>query len=119
VKRAGQVWEALAERRLQAAGLSTLARNWRCRHGELDLVMRDGDSLIFVEVRYRTGGGFGDGVASIHPGKQRRLIAAASLFLQSHPALARLPCRFDVVALGGREPEPEWTWLRGAFEASA
>jgi putative endonuclease len=119
VRREGASWEALAERRLHEAGLTTLARNWHCRHGELDLVMRDGDSVVFVEVRYRGGGRFGGGVESIHAGKQRRLIAAASLFLQSQPALARLPCRFDVVALGGSEAKPEWEWLRGAFEASA
>jgi putative endonuclease len=119
VRSEGSAWEDIAEKRLSASGLRTLARNWHCRHGELDLVMRDGDSVVFVEVRYRGGGRFGGGIESVHAGKQRRLIAAASLFLQSQPALARLPCRFDVVALGGRREDPDWEWLRGAFEVSA
>ncbi len=115
----GALWESVAEERLQAEGLRTLARNWTCRHGELDLVMRDRDTVVFVEVRYRGGGRFGGGVESVHAGKQRRLVAAASLFLQSQPALSRQPCRFDVVALGGQRDDPQWEWLRGAFEASA
>jgi putative endonuclease len=119
VRSEGAAWEAVAERRLRAEGLDTLARNWHCRHGELDLVMRERDTVVFVEVRYRGGGRFGGGIESVHAGKQRRLVAAASMFLQSQPALGRLPCRFDVVAIGGRPEEPDWEWLRGAFEASA
>ena len=84
----GAAWEALARIHLERAGLITLARNYSCRHGELDLVMRERDTIVFVEVRYRTGGGFGDGMDSISARKCLRLQRAAASFLQSHAELA-------------------------------
>ena len=98
---------------LQDAGLRLLARNVRFKGGELDLVMLDGQTTVFVEVRYRASARFGGGAASVDLRKRRKLVLAAQLFLQRHPALAMQPCRFDVVEARG-EP-PQLNWLRGAF----
>ncbi|GIX35831.1 MAG: UPF0102 protein [Lysobacteraceae bacterium] len=107
----GEAREEQARLLLERAGLSTLARNQRYRVGEIDLVMLDGEVLVFVEVRYRRSRGFGGALASVDPGKQRRLVRAAQCFLAAHAAHARRPCRFDVVALGDGAP----TWVRDAF----
>lgn len=110
----GREWEGEALKRLEAAGLKLLDRNYQCRLGELDLVMRDGDSVAFVEVRFRRRSDFGSGAETVGMSKRRRLIAAAQHYLQRHPALADMPCRFDVIAIGpGASPRIEW--LRNAF----
>jgi putative endonuclease len=104
--------ESVAARFLEAQGLRIVARNFRTRLGEIDLVAQDGDVLVFVEVRLRAHDRFGGAAASVGPGKQRRLIAAARGYLLR---LGREPrCRFDVVALDAGEPQ----WLRGAFDAA-
>ena len=102
---------------LQARGLRLLARNARARGGELDLVMRDGEALVFVEVRYRASAGFGGAAASVDHGKRRRLVRAARLFLARNPRLANAPCRFDVIAANGDPKAPQIEWLRDAFRA--
>ncbi len=103
--------EEQAARFLAAQGLAILERNYRTRLGEIDLIARDGDTLVFVEVRRRENAHFGGAAGSIDWKKRRRLASAARHFL------ARLgtepPCRFDVVALG----EGRCAWLRAAFEA--
>lgn len=109
----GAAVETAALTHLQQAGLHLLARNVRYKGGELDLVMRDGNTTVFVEVRYRATVQFGGGAASVDLRKRRKLVLAAQLYLQLHPALARLPCRFDVVDASG-EPV-RLNWLRGAF----
>ena len=105
--------ESAALAHLGEAGLQLLARNVRFKGGELDLVMRDGDTTVFVEVRYRADSRHGGGAASVDLRKRRKLVLAAQLFLQRHPALAQQPCRFDVVEASG-EP-PRLNWLRAAF----
>jgi putative endonuclease len=104
---------ALAE--LGAAGLVLVARNFRCRVGEIDLVMRDRGTLVFVEVRQRRSALFGSASESVTPAKQRRLRAAAALFVAWHPSLGAMPMRFDLVALDGNggQREPRLQWLRG------
>ncbi len=109
----GAAVEAAALAYLRDAGLQLLARNVRFKGGELDLVMRDGDTTVFVEVRYRADARFGGGAASVDLRKRRKVVLAAQLYLQRHPALARRPCRFDVVDASG-EPV-QLTWLRAAF----
>ncbi len=113
----GQRSERQAERFLVRQGLRTVARNWHCRHGELDLVMVDGDTLVFVEVRMRSPRGFGGGIESVHERKQQRLANAASMFLSGHPEWQDRPCRFDVLGIDG--PAGAEHWLRDAFEADA
>ncbi|MGO3740718.1 YraN family protein [Kerstersia sp.] len=107
--------EDLALAHLQAAGLRLLARNLQCRAGEIDLVMRDGQELVFVEVRQRSDCRHGGAAASVDAGKQRRLLATAARFL---PQIQRVyfhgrepRCRFDVLAIDGRTIH----WLKSAF----
>jgi putative endonuclease len=107
----GQSAEARAEAFLQTQGLKQVTRNWRCRFGEIDLVMQDGSTLVFVEVRLRSRSDFGGAAASITPAKQRKLLAAARQYLSALKTLP--PCRFDVIALAG-DGEPEW--IKNAFD---
>ena len=111
--------EQAAAALLARAGLTQVATNARFRGGELDLVMLDGTpaagTLVFVEVRYRSGTAHGGGAASVDAGKQRRLIHAAQAFLAMHPQWQRLPCRFDVVDADGDPQAPRLNWIRDAF----
>lgn len=118
----GNVVEAAARDALVRAGLREVAANANYRGGELDLVMRDdsareGSTLVFVEVRYRSSSAFGGGAVSIDIGKRRRLVHAAQLFLVSHRQYAQWPCRFDVVEADGDPQTPRLNWLRDAFRA--
>ena len=114
----GDVAEAAALAMLQTHGLQLLARNAASRGGELDLVMRDGATVVFVEVRYRATRRFGGGAASVDAGKRRKLVHAARAFLAGHPQMADAPCRFDVVDADGDPDAPTLTWLRAAFDAA-
>ena len=107
----GQSAEKRAERFLTSQGLTCITRNWRCRFGEIDLVMQDGDTRVFVEVRLRTRSDFGGAAASVTPAKQKKLAAAARQYLTTLKTLP--PCRFDVVALSG-DAAPEW--IKNAFD---
>jgi putative endonuclease len=109
--------EALARDFLQRHGLKPVAANANYRGGELDLVMRDGDTLVFVEVRYRRSAVFGGGAASIDANKRRKLVHAASQFLAAHREFSRAPCRFDVIDASGAVDAPDFVWLRDAFRA--
>jgi putative endonuclease len=117
MRAAGAAFERRACAELERAGLKLLARNYTTRHGELDLVMRDGDTVVFVEVRYRVRAGHGDALASVTRGKQDKLIRTAQLWLAAHPRHAQRPCRFDVVSYDGPAEDARMQWLRGAFEA--
>lgn len=107
--------EAAARTLLLRAGLRELALNAHFRLGELDLVMRDGDALVFVEVRYRRDPRFGGGAASVDARKRRRIATAAQAFLLAHPAWADAPCRFDVIEADGDPAAPRLHWLKDAF----
>jgi len=107
----GQTAEARAEAFLKTHGLTLVARNWRCRFGEIDLVMQDGPTLVFVEVRLRSRSDFGGAAASVTPAKQKKLLAAARQYLSTLKTLP--PCRFDVVALDN-DAAPEW--IKNAFD---
>ena len=113
----GARYEDIALAHLERAGLALIARNYQCRYGELDLVMRERDVVVFVEVRYRGASRFGDGVDSVGAAKRAKLVRAASAFLAEHPRLAGAACRFDVLAIGGGEDAPSMDWRRNAFEA--
>jgi putative endonuclease len=95
---------------LAQQGLKLVARNFRCRGGEIDLIMRDGGSLVFVEVRARARNDFGGAAASITAAKQARIILAARHYLAQHRVDA--PCRFDAVLIQAGQLQ----WLRAAFE---
>jgi putative endonuclease len=113
---AGDRFEAMARAMLERAGLQCLQANFLTRFGEIDLVMRDGDTTVFVEVRYRAATRFATAIATVTPDKQRKLIRAAQIFLLRHPALGRGPCRFDVVGFDGAPEAPRGQWCRNAFE---
>lgn len=113
----GDGFEGRALALLQRANLVLLERNYVTRYGEIDLVMRDGDCVVFVEVRYRGSALQGGAAASVGAGKRERLGRAAALYLQTHPALADRPCRFDVVAFDGAAASAPVQWLQHAFEA--
>jgi putative endonuclease len=110
----GDIAEERARRHLEGYGLRTVARNFQSRFGELDLIMREQQTLVFVEVRYRRSSRFGGAIASIDAKKQRRLIATAHGYLQQHPHNG--PCRFDVIAISTTANEIEW--LQNAFGLS-
>ncbi len=109
----GAAAEDAALAHLRAAGLRLIERNARFKAGEIDLVMQAGDTLVFVEVRLRRHGGFGDGFDSVDPRKRIRLVRAAQCWLLRHPALAEAPCRFDVVSVHAAGLE----WIPDAFAA--
>lgn len=115
--RDGSLAERLAETWLTRQGLKVIARNVRCKMGEIDLVATDGEMLVFVEVRMRTDPRFGGAAASITPSKQAKIVRAAEWFLANGgKAWAGRPCRFDVVLLD-RLHLSHIEWIRGAFDA--
>jgi putative endonuclease len=112
---AGSEAEDTALAYLKQAGLKLLHRNYRCKAGEIDLVMLEGATLVLVEVRYRSTEQFGGAAASVTYWKQRRLINAARHLLTTRKDLRRYPARFDVVAISSLRREVQW--IKGAFLA--
>lgn len=110
---AGRQAEDLAARFLEKKKLRIIARNYRCRGGEIDLVCRDGKALVFVEVRLRQNTAFGGAAASVTAIKQRRIILAAQHFLMTN-ALTNDDCRFDCILMNGTSGN-DIEWLRDAF----
>ncbi|MEH6416339.1 YraN family protein [Pseudomonas sp. CGJS7] len=113
----GAAVEAAARAYLLERGLRAVAANAHYRFGELDLVMLDGATVAFVEVRYRRDDRFGGGAASVDARKRRKLVMAAQAFLLAHPVYADSPCRFDVIEADGDPARPDLNWLRDAFRA--
>ncbi len=106
--------ESLAAHYLLQQGLILVVQNYRSRFGEIDLIMQDGTTLVFVEVRLRSNSDFGGAAASIDTRKQQRIIHTAQQYLAT---LVRTPpCRFDAVLLGGDQGE-NMQWLKNAFDA--
>ena len=106
----GQQWERAALAYLRRHRLSPVEQNFRCKGGEIDLIMRDGATLVFVEVRQRADRQHGGAAASVTPSKIRRLVCAAQVYLLRFPVTP--PCRFDLVAIDGEHIE----WLRNIIE---
>ncbi|HEC18926.1 MAG TPA: YraN family protein [Gammaproteobacteria bacterium] len=109
--------EDLACDYLQRHGLRLIQRNYRCRRGEIDLVMRHRQHTVFVEVRYRRSNRFGSAAESVDARKQAKLLAAAEHYLQHNPKAARGACRFDVVALSTENNQAQIHWIENAFQA--
>ena len=107
--------EALAALFLRLKGYRVEARNWRCPLGEIDIVAREGKTLVFVEVKARTGTSAGPPEEAVDARKQRRLIQLAQAYLAKRGEEAA--CRFDVIAISGRIPVPRIRHLRDAFRA--
>lgn len=100
---------------LQTQGLTWVESNYRCKLGEIDLIMRDKDYLVFVEVRARTSTRHGNALESVTRFKQKKLIRTALLYLQTKRLLDKQLCRFDVVSIEGQPAQ--MTWLNNAFSA--
>lgn len=111
---AGARAEQIAAAYLRRKGLTLIEANYRCRWGEIDLVLHDRDSVVFTEVRLRSSKSFGGAAGSIDGRKRMRIIAAARHYLAQRKELP--PCRFDVVLLESLEP-PRLEWIRDAFSA--
>ncbi|GMQ96211.1 MAG: YraN family protein [Gammaproteobacteria bacterium] len=108
--------EDLACRHLLEQGLRLVARNYRCRHGEIDLVMRDGPTIVFVEVRLRNRTDFGSGAESVDARKQAHVSSSAEHYLQRHATLLA-DCRFDVVSILQSGDTYRLDWIRNAFNS--
>lgn len=109
----GLAAEAAAVRFLVHQGLTLVAQNYSCRFGEIDLIMRDQHTLVFIEVRLRSHQAFASAAASIDMRKQQKLIRSAQYYLQIHDL--DLPCRFDAVLFDGANQGPP-NWIRNAIE---
>jgi putative endonuclease len=115
----GKAAEDLAAAYLETRGLSVLARNLRCKGGELDILCRDGAVLVVVEVRQRSSARFGGALASVTRQKQRRMIRAARFHLQRHAAWRHCVLRFDVIGLDGLPGGlHRLAWVKDAFRAT-
>lgn len=110
--RIGDDAEVLAINYLQQQGLTLIDRNYHSRRGEIDIIMEDSGTLIFIEVKYRQSEQFGSAAEMVTPQKQQKIITTALHYLQQHK-LDR-PCRFDVVTI---TPKSGTQWIKGAFEA--
>ena len=106
----------MARRYLEAQGLNTLAANYRCRYGELDLVMRDGASLVAVEVKARRSDRYGAPEEYVTARKIRCLRQAARSFVHEHPEFGGMMLRFDVVGILTRAGNPGIRWIRNALQ---
>ena len=110
----GSTYEEIAAKYLERNGYRILERNFRCRIGEIDLIAMDGNVLVFVEVKYRKNGNFGNPAEAVTPAKQRTICRVAGYYRMVKKIPEYLPCRFDVVAILGEKIEV----IRHAFEYS-
>jgi putative endonuclease len=110
----GSAAENIAAMYLQQKGLKLLDRNYSCRYGEIDLIMQEGKTLVFVEVRLRSSSSFGGAAISITAGKQQKIIRTAEQYLQKH---GNASCRFDVILMN-RAHQDSVEWIANAFDAS-
>ncbi|MGM0831623.1 YraN family protein [Halomonas qinghailakensis] len=111
----GAAIEQQAAQWLQRHGLILVASNHHVKGGELDLVMRDRDILVFIEVKHRTTTRYGHPLETVTPQKRNRLIRAAKLYIARHAISS--PCRFDILAITGTSPALEFQWEKAAFDA--
>ena len=109
----GTAAEMQARLFLESRGMRFVERNYRCRRGEIDLIMREDDTIVFVEVRLRRNTSFGGAAETVDGRKRNKLTTAAHHYLQRHRVDG--PCRFDVVAIDGGGPPH---WISNAFDAS-
>lgn len=99
--------------------LKLITKNYRCKFGEIDIIMLDKQSLVFVEVRYRSNSQYGSGAESITISKQKKLIKAASHYLQQNQKISRYAARFDVISMSAdtSSKESKIDWIKDAFQA--
>ena len=112
----GRHYESLALRYLKTQGLRFVQKNYRCSHGEIDLVMMDKRTLIFVEVRFREDEDFGSAVETVDRRKQLKVLRAAAHYLLRNKIYNALQCRFDVIGITKKNSSVKISWLQNAFE---
>lgn len=105
--------EKNACRYLESQGLTFITNNFRCDFGEIDLIMQDHETLVFIEVRFRKHKDFGHGIETLSASKKQRLIKTAFVYLQQHHLIDKVPCRFDVL---GADDQQQYIWIRNAFD---
>ncbi len=109
--------EGLALRHLVNEGLRLIERNFNSRYGEIDIIMRDADEWVFVEVRLRQSPQFGGGLESVTRSKQKKLINTAEYYMQKHHNFHFESCRFDIIEISGKLNKPHINWIKDAFWA--
>jgi putative endonuclease len=109
----GQISEKTASAYLQKQGLKLIEKNFRCAQGEIDLIMKDKNYLVFVEVRFRKHRDYGNSIETISHNKQIHLIRTAQYYLQQHSLMYKANCRFDVLGLNREE---KITWIKNVFD---
>lgn len=109
--------ERLAANYLEDRGMETLVRNYRCRFGEIDLILREDRTIVFVEVRFRRDTRFGSGAESVDRDKKRRIAQSAQDYLRRNPQLRDRPCRFDIVSVSPSGQGTAIRWIPAAFDA--
>ncbi|MEH6626946.1 MAG: YraN family protein [Motiliproteus sp.] len=114
----GKEIEDQAQAYLLQQGLKPVQQNYLCRGGEIDIIMQQDRTLVFVEVRFRNSTKFGNAAESVNWTKQQKLIIAAQHFLQKNARWQNQPCRFDVIACNPGPQGTEFQWIRGAFDLS-
>lgn len=114
-RKTGTESEEAARKYLVQQGMRTIEKNFHSRQGEIDLIMLDGASLVFVEVRFRRQDGYGSAAESVTRTKQMRIIKTAGHFLQTRREWNNHPCRFDVMAITGPGHD-SIEWIKDAFQ---
>lgn len=116
----GATAEAFAEQYLKKQGLTLIAKNFLCKQGEIDLIMQENETIVFIEVRHRKNANYGSAVETVTWQKQNKIIKAATLFMMKHDWHEKKSVRFDVFACqGSLEAKPEITWVKQAFYADS
>ena len=111
----GDYWEGIACAYLKKKKLNKIKRNYHCKAGEIDIIMTDKTTLVFVEVKYRKNDDWVSALESVTKTKQRRIIKAAQMFLLQNKKYDDWNCRFDVVSIQGDKKNPEIDWIENAF----
>lgn len=116
-QRKGLYFEKQALRFLKKRGLKLLQKNYHCAFGETDLIMSDGESIVFVEVRFRKRNDFGFAYETVNRRKRDRLVKTAQFYLLQRQLYSSINVRFDIVSISGGGRNPEFHWFRNAFPA--
>ncbi|WP_223669448.1 YraN family protein [Kangiella shandongensis] len=117
-RRKGDKVERYVEKYLTQQKLRLVERNFSSRYGEIDLIMEDGDTLVFIEVRFRANTNHGSGAETVDYRKQQKIIKTAQFFLQQQKKYQQLNCRFDVVSVTLGHKSLSADWLKNAFQLS-
>ena len=111
----GDYWENIAFKHLKNHNLKKVKRNFNCKAGEIDIVMIDKETLVFIEVKYRKNDEWVSALESVTKKKQTRIIKAAQMFLLQNKRFDDWNCRFDVVSIQGDKNNPDIDWIQNAF----